>query len=680
MNTRAPKRSPSTLAHSLTIQPNKLAACLWIVLFLGMTAVAGVHAEEMVFTLHLSEGDVLVQGDPGATSVRVRLPGYLPIDQVGMPDLPFRIVNVILPQGHGIRTFEFASSTEKTIVSGVDARRVSPMVMEDGKEGKGEPLFAGSLEQMPVFPPVTGKYLGTGYQHGYAIASFAVYPVRFASGTILLSEQVTLRISTGAAAETPWIAVRQRLRPSLEQRIRGSISRRVINPEALDSHEFDLTRVVPRRGGFHPTMHPSLEGSPVDYLIITSDALSAEYQRLADWKTAKGVPTVVRTIEWIKANCRNGVDLPETLRFFIRDAYEKWGIGFVLLGGDSDVIPPRYGHSRYLTTGLDVPAELYYACLDGSWNDNHDQYWGEPWYYTALDNPDLYAEVYLGRLPASNLADAATMIDKTIAYETPVHMDFTDDVLLLAVVLFPPDYHEGDPISFDGADISELLYNQVFQGKPLDLIRAYETYPRFPGSVELTRQATLDWMDGGANIINHVGHGSRFNFSCGDASVVSADVDLLVNQDRPFVVFLADCHVSAFDYNCIAEHMMTNPNGGAVATIGASHYEYPAVDVYYMNGFYDLIFNHGVRRIGEALADSRLARTPYAEIGDNIDLWTHYVLTLLSDPEMPVWTGQVGSADVNHPSVVGLGTTSILVNVTSGGQPVDSAYVCLSKG
>ncbi len=81
----------------------------------------------------------------------------------------------------------------------------------------------------------------------------------------------------------------------------------------------------------------------MDYVIITTDALAAEYQRLADWKTEKGVPTVVRTVEWIKAHARNGVDLPETIRFFVRDAYAKWGITYVLLGGDTDILPPRYG-------------------------------------------------------------------------------------------------------------------------------------------------------------------------------------------------------------------------------------------------------------------------------------------------------------------------------------------------
>ena len=94
-------------------------------------------------------------------------------------------------------------------------------------------------------------------------------------------------------------------------------------------------------GGFQPDKTPSLSGSPVTCLIITNTALAPSFQVLADYRTARGMPTVVATREYIAANFRNGSDIQETIRLYIRDAYEKWGVQYVLLGGDSDVIPPR---------------------------------------------------------------------------------------------------------------------------------------------------------------------------------------------------------------------------------------------------------------------------------------------------------------------------------------------------
>jgi hypothetical protein len=99
-----------------------------------------------------------------------------------------------------------------------------------------------------------------------------------------------------------------------------------------------------------------------------------------------------------------------------------------------------------------------------------------------------------------------------------------------------------------------------------------------------------------------------------------------------------------------------------------------------MNEYYDLLFNHDVVHIGEVAARSRLPRTPIAQSGDNVDLWTHYIYTFLADPEMPLFTGPVDTLTVFHLSNVGLGETSILVNVTDGGLPVDSAVVCMTKG
>ena len=46
-------------------------------------------------------------------------------------------------------------------------------------------------------------------------------------------------------------------------------------------------------GGFAPRDLPSEEGSAVEMVIVTPPALEASFQVLADWKTQKGVPTVV---------------------------------------------------------------------------------------------------------------------------------------------------------------------------------------------------------------------------------------------------------------------------------------------------------------------------------------------------------------------------------------------------
>ena len=153
------------------------------------------------------------------------------------------------------------------------------------------------------------------------------------------------------------------------------------NPEVISGYRREHGQVVQNKSAaFEPNKTPSLQGSGVAYLIITNEDMKPEFQVLADYKTAQGLPTVVATTEFIAANFRNGADIQETMRMFIRDAYEKWGIEYVLLGGDSDILPPRYvDNTFYPTNGYtSIPADLYFACLDGNWNANGDANFGEP--------------------------------------------------------------------------------------------------------------------------------------------------------------------------------------------------------------------------------------------------------------------------------------------------------------
>jgi hypothetical protein len=151
--------------------------------------------------------------------------------------------------------------------------------------------------------------------------------------------------------------------------------------------------------GFQPTDRPADAGPPVHYVIITDSTsidgvkvgnLIAEFQRLADWKTKKGMPAVVRTVKWIHENY-DGDDLQEEIRNFIIDAYKLWGTDWVLLGGDVEIVPDRWFGDNSVVN--DLLATVYYGGLDGTWNHDGDEYYN--WYFQA----DPFWDVWVGRLP-----------------------------------------------------------------------------------------------------------------------------------------------------------------------------------------------------------------------------------------------------------------------------------------
>ena len=353
--------------------------------------------------------------------------------------------------------------------------------------------------------------------------------------------------------------------------------------------------------GFVPAYQPGLEGSAVRYLIVTNNAMEAEFQRLADWKTLKGMPAVVKTIEWIDQNYWSGADQGETIRNFIREAYAKWGVEYVLLGGDTDVIPGRMAFTTFYT-GEFIPTDMYYGCLDGTWNADGDSLWGEA--FSSMDNTgddaDMWAEVYIGRLPASTVEDAVVLVDKTIAYAAPADTLYKEDFLLLGEVIFPSDFNPGDDIILDGAEILDAIYSGYFAADPdINTIRLYENFAEYAGSADLTISSTLAAMNAGANHVMHSGHGYKYNMSVGNGSIINYDAYNLTNDDEIFSMYLMNCTNVAFDTDCLAEYFMLNVRGGAFAVTGSSRSAFPSASRPYMDEYYDLLFNGGVVQLGK---------------------------------------------------------------------------------
>jgi len=126
---------------------------------------------------------------------------------------------------------------------------------------------------------------------------------------------------------------------------------------------------------------------------------------LTSWETiylSRGISSEIFTTEYISTNI-SGQDLQEKIRNFIIQEYQESSIDYVILGGDVEHIPYR-GFYCYVQSGSgyttsDIPADLYYSALDGTWNDDGDNDWGEP------DEDDLLPEVAVARYPFSNASE-----------------------------------------------------------------------------------------------------------------------------------------------------------------------------------------------------------------------------------------------------------------------------------
>ncbi|MCD6573922.1 MAG: DUF2341 domain-containing protein, partial [Thermoplasmata archaeon] len=325
-----------------------------------------------------------------------------------------------------------------------------------------------------------------------------------------------------------------------------------------------------------------------------------------------------------------GVDLQEKIRNFIKYAYQNWGTEYVLLGGDDSVIPHR-GFYGYVNTNNgpvidnDIPADLYYAGLDGTWNDDGDTHWGEP-----EDNPDFIAEVYVGRAPVETTTETTNFVNKVIAFET------ADKPKVVQL-------HESRLESGNNPDATTLP-EKCAQWVPPDytIDRLYEEN----GTVTKT-----DWIskfNAGRIIVQHEGHGNWSYYlvnyeNGGRVDWYTWDASSLTNSFYPIHTSVA-CYSGAFDYNdCLAEKYVLNPNGGTIACMLNSRYGwYSSDDASAFSGefvemeFYGL-FQNGSENLGKML---QLAKQHFVSDATNYNVyrWCYYEINLLGDPETPALT------------------------------------------
>ncbi len=415
--------------------------------------------------------------------------------------------------------------------------------------------------------------------------------------------------------------------------------------------------------GFLPTTFPSTDGPPVEYVIITDSTavdgrpvgdLVAEFQRLADWKTRKGTPAVVRTVSWIRAHYA-GHDDAARIRTFLIDAYEQWGTDFVLLGGDVRIVPDRRFNGLALGSGH-PPADVYYGGLDHSWDLDRDGIFGE--FFQDVGASDPYWDVWVGRAPVEDRAEAAIFVDRSLAYARApgsdlagLDPDYPTRLLLLEGLGNCAFWGQGCNGIYVGETIlrrlappgfeSQRVYQQLLDPNPF--CAYHETYLQVHDAPQTpwTTQSAFAAVNNGAGFIHHFEHsnpyeegGASGGFGCAVTSGGALGreyIDLLTNKPNWSIMYSTGAGVNAFDYESVSEHWVLNPNGGAAAYVGKTR----SGSIANTTGEVDtLFFGHlfqDAMTVGEAMAMATqgVSLSPTQSVAS---------FALLGDPELDPWT------------------------------------------
>ena len=366
-----------------------------------------------------------------------------------------------------------------------------------------------------------------------------------------------------------------------------------------------------------------------EYLILTTDALSPSFQTLADRRAQQGLQSQVLTIETIQSGSVPGRDLAEQIRNAIADVFADGSLRYVLLGGDSNLIPARLAHSDFYAPESEIPSDLYYAALDGNWDLDGDSIFAE----ATVDAADLDPDLALGRAPVQDVAQAAAFVAKLVAYEDPANAAHLSSALILGEVLFPSAWQPGQLVQLDGAMYAEALA-AILQssGSTMTGQRLYENYLEYPGSSALTRAQALLEMDAGVHcLVIQVGHGFENAISLGDATMTALDVQNLANGPNYFVLVTQVSHGAAIDADAILEEFVRHAGGGAVASIGMSRTSFPSTTQAYVAALHQELSEGGAANLGEAMQSVLAAGAAAAQL-TSAERHTQLAFTLLGDP------------------------------------------------
>jgi hypothetical protein len=588
---------------------------------------------------------------------RIEIDNFSYFNDIGKPMLPCKKLLYALPNGASINSvdFQFEEITQlpgfyniepaPIIIPIDDAHNLFEKVQEEWIEN-----YQNIYNSDQVYPSENGKIISTGTFRKYPYVSLSVCPFQFfpLNGVLKYYESVRIIISYNLS--------------------KGNDNLK--SDTFADGKASELFSNYDQIKDTCEPINPRSMLDEYDYLIITSEELvdTVQYSEFLNWKTTIGYNIKIILVTDYEITSQPGVDLAEQIRNFLREYYISWGVEYVLIVGDYATIPMRYCSPNPDNLYGTVPTDAYYADLSypdsDSWNSNGDSFYGV---YTQ-DNPDFLAEVYVGRIPTSDVSRLEYALDKIVAFEQDTG-SWKNNALHGGAMLFYANEDHNPDIDFDidGARLIDFIEKDMMNGWTTSHYCEHEglspsVYPFDP----LTEQAfTADWRNNRYGVVNWAAHGApssigRVIWSWDDGDGIPEhtngeltwgrflDTYSILEGDYPSIVFAVSCNVGrpepVPDGNLGIDLLTKESFGAAVAVCSATRGAAVSVDWVESHAGAEALcyeFNHymingpnGPSPLGEALYDSKFY------VHNNFG-WDHYLefqnmydYNLYGDPTM----------------------------------------------
>jgi len=593
---------------------------------------------------------------------RIVMPGVPCGGDIGSPALPARGARILIPCGQQVDKVEIVPGEKTLLGTGYMIEPVgAPVALSvDPREYRLPTPNLEIYSRQAPFPKSKFKNIGVQSFRGYQILFLRLEPVEYLPTTGELWYYADLKVIVSTSPSQKRATLYRGL-----SKDKAEAEAKVDNPTQVSTY------ATASKSG----------AENFDLMIITSPGMETAFQPLKDYHDSTGIATEIFT------NLDIGGFTPEIIRDFIREKYLNNGVDYVLIGDDDAMIPARrmyiqaQVYDQGYATDFSMPSDLYYACLDGTFDGDGDGRYGEPTDGEGGGDVDLVAEVYVGRATVDNVEDVTRFVNKTIQY-----LSSSGPYLNKALVCSEDLYYPGAK-HYGYVQMEELIdgastHGYTTTGFPSDLYTMDKMYDYYwPGS--WLPSDLYERVENGVQIVNHLGH-CNYEYAL---RLTPVDAILLANED-PCFIYTQGCYAGGFDTSdaeCMAEMLTVKAEHGAFAAIMNARYGWCEAYAHpstadgasqrFNREFWDAVFNPAEDKpeLGRANQDSK--EDNLYRINDGAMRWCYYQLNLFGDPSVAI--KRPHGLTFDFPS--GLPATSapeqtstIEVNVTGlyGGEPV----------
>lgn len=549
----------------------------------------------------------------------------------GAPVIPYVVSKVLLPLDKGV--------DKLTIIKHNTRERKIQTLLEYGtaKIRISDPASARSAHPLPeiynaaiVYPKESIKLHSIQKRKGVPYAIIKMYPLLYypSLSSIRYSTHFTVQITLKEKS------------PGHEQ-LRTMLK----NFDLSDFENPGTLQRIPNNSTHGDALNENCRADTYNYVIITNNALKQSstkpnIQSLAAQRRKNGLQDTIVTVEDIYQNYE-GADKPEKIRNFIKDAYNNWKTEFVLLGGDVNIVPTRFIN---VVDGpvTQVATNAYYQCLDGSYNDNNNNLWGEANDGENGGEIDFSPDINIGRASVENATELSNFIAKVLKYENDKRTG--DNYITQATFVGEKLMNLKDSVSYgkfymdeikDGSDFYDYSTLGFAECTDIDEATVYKFDDDWPSDGLEKQKLMRDKINTNEiGYINHLGHSTLKK----NMKMYRGQEDSLTNSN-PIFHYSQGCFVGQFEDDCFGERFICSNKQGMWSAVLNSHWGIGRKDnrdgasQNLHREFWDAHFKEKKYYVGECMADQR--EDHIHRIANNVEdpeRWSFFVCNLLGAP------------------------------------------------